>query len=75
MGTLDIAVITLWMLLTLGAGVWFSRRASASTDDFFVSGRSLPWWVVGTSMVATTSSIYSFLLIKMAAPNTHIQQR
>ena len=42
------------MVFTLLVGIWFSRRASRSTEDFFVSGRSLPWWVVGTSMVATT---------------------
>ncbi len=50
----DLVVVLLWLLLTLAAGIWFSRRASRSTEDFFVSGRSLPWWVVGTSMVATT---------------------
>ena len=52
--TLDIAVIVAWLLLSFGAGLWFTRRASRSNEDFFVAGRSLPWWVVGTSMVATT---------------------
>ena len=54
MHALDLAVVIAWLLLTLVAGVIFSRRASGSTEDFFVAGRSLPWWLVGTSMVATT---------------------
>jgi Na+/proline symporter len=51
---LDIAIILGWLSLTFVAGLWFSKRASTSTNDFFVTDRSLPWWVVGTSMVATT---------------------
>ena len=50
----DIFVVVGWLVLSFAAGLWFSRRASRSTEDFFVSGRSLPWWIVGTSMVATT---------------------
>ena len=51
---IDVAVIGGYLLLTFAIGVYFSRRASRSTEEFFVSGRSLPWWIVGTSMVATT---------------------
>ncbi|TVQ91426.1 MAG: sodium:proline symporter [Deltaproteobacteria bacterium] len=51
---LDIAVILAWLGLSVAAGLWFARRASGSAEDFFAAGRSLPWWVVGTSMVATT---------------------
>lgn len=51
---IDWVILGGWMLFTLGVGFWFSRRASESTESFFVSGRSLSWWVVGTSMVATT---------------------
>jgi Na+/proline symporter len=38
-------------------GLYLSRRGSRSLADFFVSGRSLPWWLAGTSMAATTFSI------------------
>lgn len=54
MSTLDLIILAGWLLLTLVAGTYFSRRASKSTESFFVGDRSLPWWVVGTSMVATT---------------------
>ena len=50
----DIAVLLCYLLLVFGIGIYLSKRASRSTEEFFVSGRSLPWWIVGTSMVATT---------------------
>ena len=50
----DIAVIVAWLGITFALGLWFGRKASTSTDSFFVADRSLPWWVIGTSMVATT---------------------
>ena len=40
--------------LALGIGLWFRRRAGTSFVEYFASGRSLPWWIAGTSMVATT---------------------
>lgn len=54
MNALDWAVVVGFCLATLVMGVWLSRRASRSTDDYFLSGRSLPWWLAGTSMVATS---------------------
>jgi Na+/proline symporter len=50
----DIFVLTLYLVIVFSIGAAMSRRASRSTEEFFVSGRSLPWWIVGTSMVATT---------------------
>lgn len=44
-----------WTLaVTIGVGIWYSRRASRNLDEYFLSGRDLPWWALGTSMVATT---------------------
>jgi Na+/proline symporter len=51
---IDIAILLLYILIVFSIGLAMSRRASRSTEDFFVSGRSLPWWIIGTSMVATT---------------------
>jgi Na+/proline symporter len=42
------------MLISLAIGIYFTRRAGKSMSEYFVSGRNLPWWIVGTSMVATT---------------------
>lgn len=50
----DWFVVCIYLAFALGVGIYFSRRASSSTQEYFLSGRSLPWWLVGTSMVATT---------------------
>jgi len=51
---IDWAIIVGYFVVTLGIGAWFTRRAGSNIAEFFVSGRSLPWWIAGTSMVATT---------------------
>ncbi len=50
----DIAVLVVYLVVVFGIGLYLSRRASRNTEQFFVAGRSLPWWIIGTSMVATT---------------------
>ncbi len=51
---LDWAAIAGYLLLTLLLGLYFRRRSGRSTEDYFVSGREVTWWLAGTSMVATT---------------------
>jgi Na+/proline symporter len=51
---LDWTVIGAYFLFNLGIGLYYARRASGSTSEFFLSGRNVPWWLAGTSMVATT---------------------
>ena len=60
---LDWLIVGLYIAATLALGVYLARRASGSMEDFFVSGRSLPWWLAGTSMAATTFSIDTPLYI------------
>jgi solute:Na+ symporter, SSS family len=50
----DWLVIVAYFVLAGGIGLAFARRGGRSLADYFVSGRSLPWWLAGTSMVATT---------------------
>ncbi len=50
----DWLVIVAYFALNLGIGFYFSRRAGTDIGEFFLSGRSVPWWLAGTSMVATT---------------------
>lgn len=52
--SLDYAIIIAYFVLALGIGLYFARRAGSSLEEYLVSGRSLPWWIAGTSMVATT---------------------
>lgn len=53
---LDWTIVALYGAVVLLVGIWFARRAGQGTSDFFLSGRQLPWWLLGTSMVATTFS-------------------
>lgn len=52
----DIVIIIGYFVISLILGLYFTKRASSSTEEFFLSGRRLPWWLAGTSMVATTFS-------------------
>jgi SSS family solute:Na+ symporter len=51
---LDWIVVAGYFVLNLAIGLYYRKKASASTSDFFVSGREVTWWLAGTSMVATT---------------------
>jgi len=60
---LDWIVIGGFLLFTLGVGLAVARRAGQSSADFFLSGRTQPWWLLGTSMVATTFAADTPLLV------------
>ncbi|MFZ0635254.1 MAG: sodium:solute symporter family protein [Candidatus Acidiferrales bacterium] len=51
---LDWSAILAYLLITLLMGLYFRRKSGKSTEDYFVSGRTVSWWLAGTSMVATT---------------------
>src|SRR5437667_5135779 len=51
---LDWSAIVGYLLITLVLGLYFRSRSGRSTEDYFVSGRNVSWWLAGTSMVATT---------------------
>jgi SSS family solute:Na+ symporter len=50
----DWLVIALYFAISAAIGFAYTRRAGQSISEFFATGRSLPWWLAGTSMVATT---------------------
>ena len=50
----DWLVVALYFLFNVAVGLYYRRRASRDTAEFFLSGRNVPWWLAGTSMVATT---------------------
>src|SRR5436309_8028618 len=59
----DWFVIAAYFALNLAIGVYYARRARGSTSEFFLSGRDVPWWLAGTSMVATTFAADTPLLV------------
>lgn len=52
--TIDWLIIAAYFVLSLVVGLYYARRAGRSTEEYFLSDRSMPWWLAGTSMVATT---------------------
>jgi SSS family solute:Na+ symporter len=56
LNTSDWLVVIGYCLMVLVVGLYFARRAGEGTGEFFLAGRKLPWWLLGTSMVATTFS-------------------
>ncbi len=53
---IDWIIIGIYCAFMLALGIYYSKRASADVKEYFLSGRTLPWWILGTSMVATTFS-------------------
>jgi SSS family solute:Na+ symporter len=57
---IDYVIMLAYVAGLLGIGVYLARRQE-STEDFFVGGRSMPWWAVGLSMLATLMSTLTYL--------------
>src|SRR5438477_1935507 len=51
---LDWSIVAAYFLFNLAVGFYYKSRAGKNTEEFFVGGRHVPWWLAGTSMVATT---------------------
>ena len=56
LSTLDWSIVGIYFFMVLAVGLYFSKKASSSLNEFFLSGRNMPWWLLGVSMVATTFS-------------------
>ncbi|MGH9601973.1 MAG: sodium:solute symporter family protein [Terriglobales bacterium] len=63
LSTADWLVIVAYFAANLGIGLYWYRRAGGSMQEYFVSGRDVPWWLAGTSMVATTFAADTPLLV------------
>ncbi len=56
LAAVDWIFIGWYLALSIGIGLYYSKRAGKSISEYFLSGRNLPWWLLGTSMVATSFS-------------------
>lgn len=56
LSTLDFVLIIIFFAITLSIGIYVSKKSGKSSSEFFLSGRTMPWWLLGVSMVATTFS-------------------
>ena len=70
MTLLDWFIVCVYFIIVGAIGIAFARRAGRNIGEFFISGRSLPWWLAGTSMVATTLAVDTPLAVAgMVASN------
>lgn len=64
LSSIDIAVFVLYVLIIIGVGLYVSRDkkgATKTTEDYFLAGKSLPWWAVGSSLIAANISAEQFI--------------
>lgn len=69
---LDYLIVILYFVFTVVIALIYSKRASKSTNDFFLSGRNLPWYLAGISMVATTFAADTPLAVTELVANNGI---
>ena len=51
---IDWAIVVAYFALSMGIGLFFTKKGGESIEEYFLSGRNVPWWLAGASMVATT---------------------
>ncbi|UPS92406.1 sodium:solute symporter family protein [Bizionia sp. M204] len=56
LSVLDVSLIISFFAITLFIGIYVSKQSGKSASEYFLSGRNMPWWLLGVSMVATTFS-------------------
>lgn len=64
LGIIDYIVLILYAIVILGTGLWVSRNKKGHTktsEDYFLAGRSLPWWAIGASLIAANISAEQFI--------------
>ena len=59
LGALDLSVVAVYAIALFGIALWVSREPEGhtkDTEDYFLAGRSLPWWAIGASLIASNIS-------------------
>ncbi len=63
LSSLDYSLMIVFFTIILGLGIYVSKKSRRSSSEFFLSNRSMPWWLLGFSMVATTFAVDTPLLV------------
>ena len=63
LSSLDYGIIGLFLVVTVVAGFWMTRRAAGSLDDYFLGGRSIPWYFLGISGMAAWFDLTGTMII------------
>ncbi len=62
--SLDYIIFALYAVVILGVGLWVSRTKKGeekNAEDYFLAGKSLPWWAIGASLIAANISAEQFI--------------
>ena len=59
--TIDIIIFVSYCLLIIGIGLWVSRKGNKTSEDYFLAGKTLPWWAIGASLIAANISAEQFI--------------
>ncbi|MFC4994287.1 sodium:solute symporter family transporter [Rubritalea tangerina] len=63
MPLIDLTIVIVYLLLMTAVGMWASKKASGSTDEYFLGGRSMPWWLLGISGMASFVDVGATALV------------
>lgn len=63
MHALDYVIIVIYLIGMVSVGLWFQRKAAQGIDSYFLGNRSLPWWVLGSSGMASNLDISGTMII------------
>ncbi|MCH7964449.1 MAG: Na+:solute symporter [Bacteroidetes bacterium] len=69
---IDWGFVVFYFIIATVIGLYYRKKASGSLSDYFTSGRNLPWWLAGTSMVATTFAADTPLAVTELVSNNGI---
>lgn len=72
MELIDYLIVILYFIFSISIALFYSKKAGKSTDEFFLSGRNLPWFLAGISMVATTFAADTPLAVTELVANNGI---
>jgi len=62
LSTIDLTIVITWLLGMMALGIWISRKSEQDTaQDYFLASKSLPWWAVGGSLIASNISAEQFI--------------
>ncbi len=58
---LDQIIFAAYALMIISIGLWVSRGKGKTSEDYFLASKSLPWWAIGTSLIAANISAEQFI--------------
>ena len=59
----EYVIVGVYILAILGIGFWFTKKGSENVDDYFLGGKSLPWWVLGISFMTSNLDLTGTMLL------------